>query len=83
MNMPVSIKPPRELKLVKIGNSVGVVLPKEVLAHMGVGLGDSVDIVDQPDGLAMRRHDKGFAEQMQAARAVMKRRRDALAELAK
>lgn len=83
MNKPVAIKPPYALKLIKIGNSQGVILPREVLVKLGVGLGDMLDIFDQPDGLSIRRHDAGFAEQMDAARAVMKRRRNALSELAK
>lgn len=74
----------KAVKLIKVGNSVGVVLPKDVLARLGVSLGDVVDLVDDPEGgVRVRRHDAGFAEQMAAAREVMKRRRDALAELAK
>ena len=81
MNKPFS--PPRELKLVKIGNSVGVILPKPVLAKLGVTVGDTVSVVDTPDGLELRVRDDGFAEQMAAAREVMTRRRKALRELAK
>lgn len=78
MNAPV-----RNLKLIKVGNSVGVVLPKELLGKLGVELGDQLDFVDSPEGFRIRRHDAGFAEQLAMARAVMKRRRAALAELAK
>ena len=74
----------KTLKLIKIGNSYGVVLPKEVLARMGVEQGGLMDMVDDPEGgIRVKRHDAGFAEQMAIARDVMKRRRDALAELAK
>ena len=83
MNAPVPIKLPHALKVVKIGNSSGVILPKDVLTKLGVGLGDLVDLVDGPDGLSFKRHDTGFAAQMAAARAVMERRREALRELAK
>ena len=83
MNAPISIKLPHALKVIKVGNSSGVILPKEVLAKLGVGIGDSLDIVDGPDGMSVRRHDAGFAQQMAVARDVMKRRRDALSELAK
>ena len=83
MNAPVSIKPPHALKVIKVGNSSGIILPKEVLAKLGVSIGDMLDIVDGPEGLSVRRHDAGFAEQMSVAREVMKRRRDALSELAK
>lgn len=88
MNAPLldktSASPIRALKVIKIGNSHGVILPREVLDKLGVGLGDALDIVnDAEGGLQLRRHDHGFASQMEAARAVMKRRRDALRELAK
>ena len=79
---PPSI-PAKQLKLIKIGNSVGVILPRETLAKMGVELGDTVDVTDSPEGIGLRRHDDGFAVQMEAAREVMKRRRNALRELAK
>jgi len=83
MNAPF-LKPPRALKVIKVGNSLGVILPKEILAKLGVDIGDALDLVDDPEGgFQVRRHDAGFASQMEAARAVMKRRRDALRELAK
>jgi len=82
MNAPF-LKPPRALKVIKVGNSLGVILPKDVLAKLGVEMGDSLDITDEPEGFRVRRHDSGFAAQMEVARAVMKRRRDALGELAK
>jgi putative addiction module antidote len=81
MNAP--LKTAKALKLIKIGNSTGVILPKEVLAKLGVEPGDSLDVSDTPNGLHLQRHDQGFAEQMELARAVMKRRRNALHELAK
>lgn len=73
----------KPLKLIKIGNSTGVILPKEVLARLRVGQGDEISISDMPDGVALRRHDDGFEEQMKVAREVMARRRNALRELAK
>jgi len=81
MNKPFTT--PHALKLIRIGNSVGVILPKQVLARLGVAPGDSVSIVDTPDGLELRTADHGFEEQMAAAREVMARRRKALRELAK
>lgn len=71
------------LKLIKIGNSAGVILPREMLAKLGVGIGDTIDVTNVPDGIALKRHDDGFAAQMEAAREVMARRRKALRELAK
>jgi putative addiction module antidote len=81
MNAP--IKHTKRLRLIKIGNSMGVILPKEVLAKLGVDAGDMLDVADVPDGITIQRHDEGFAAQMDAARQVMKRRRNALRELAK
>ena len=83
MRMNAPMKTSKKLKLIKIGNSMGVILPKEVLAKLGVEAGDSIDLSDTPGGIQIRRHDGGFAEQMELARAVMKRRRNALRELAK
>lgn len=73
----------KPLKLIKIGNSTGVILPKEVLARLRVEQGDALSVSDSPDGVTLRRHDGGFEEQMAMAREVMARRRNALRELAK
>lgn len=71
------------LKLVQIGNSVGVVLPKEVLARLKVEKGDTVFLTDTPYGVAITPHDPAFESQMEAARNIMKKRREVLKELAK
>ena len=76
-------KAAHQLRIIKIGNSQGVILSRELLAKLGVEQGDVVDVVATPDGLTVRKHDADFAEQMAAAREVMRRRRDALRELAK
>ena len=81
MNKPAPL--PKPLKLIKIGNSMGVVLPKQVLTRLGLTVGDELSVNDVPDGIEIRRHDGGFEEQMKAAREVMARRRNALRELAK
>ena len=71
------------LKLTQIGNSVGVILPKEVLARLKVEKGDTLYITDSPDGVRLTPHDPAFEAQMEAAREIMKRRRAVLRELAK
>lgn len=81
MNMHAPVRKP--IKLIKVGNSLGIILSKEVLARLGVDVGDLLDAVDSVDGIRLQRHDAGFATQMDTARDVMKRRRDALRELAK
>ena len=71
------------LKLRAFGNSVGVVLPKDLLARLRVGEGDTVQVVETPDGFRIIRHDPEFERQMEVAREVMRRRRAVLHELAK
>ena len=72
-----------ELKLTQIGNSVGVILPKELLAKLGVGKGDTLYAIDQPDGVKLTVADPEFSAQMEVAREVMKLRHNVLRELAK
>jgi putative addiction module antidote len=71
------------LKLVKIGNSTGVILPKELLARLGAEQGDVLSAVDTDRGVELRPMDDDFESQMAAAREVMVRRARALRELAK
>lgn len=71
------------LKITQIGNSLGVILPKEVLARLKLEKGDTVHITDSPDGLRLTPHDPVFESQMEQARAIMKKRRAVLRELAK
>jgi putative addiction module antidote len=71
------------LKLTQIGNSVGVILPREMLARLGVVKGDTVYAIEQPDGVRLTVADPDFAAQMDVARLVMKERRAVLRELAK
>ncbi len=71
------------LKLTQIGNSVGVILPKEVLARLKLEKGDTVFLTESPDGVRLTRHDPEFESQMNAARDIMKQRRAVLHELAK
>ncbi len=71
------------LKLTQIGNSVGLVLPKELLALLKVEKGDTLFVTNTPDGLALTPYDPGFEAQMTAARAIMRKRRNVLHELAK
>ncbi|MDL2339331.1 MAG: AbrB/MazE/SpoVT family DNA-binding domain-containing protein [Pseudomonadota bacterium] len=71
------------LKLTQIGNSVGVILPKEVLARLKVEKGDVVYLTDSADGIRLTPHDPAFETQMSAARDIMRKRRNVLHELAK
>ena len=71
------------LKVSQIGNSLGLVLPKEVLARLKVEKGDALFLTETEDGYRLTPYDPEFAEQMDAARKVMKKRRAVLRELAK
>ena len=72
-----------ELKLTAIGNSLGVILPKEALARLKVGKGDTLYITEAPDGYRLTPYNPGFEQHMNDARKIMKKRRAALRELAK
>lgn len=71
------------LKITAIGNSVGVILPKELLIKLGVEKGDSLYVIDQPDGVRLTVSDPEFEAQMEVARRLMKKWRNVLHELAK
>lgn len=73
----------RTLKVRRIGNSLGVVLPKDVLAKLNVGEGDHLSVSDTPDGVALTAFDDEVARQIEIGRDLMKRYRNALRELAK
>lgn len=71
------------LKLTQIGNSVGVILPRELLTKLGLVKGSTVYAVEQPDGVRLTTADPDFEAQMEVARRVMRERRAVLRELAK
>ncbi|CUA95584.1 AbrB/MazE/SpoVT family DNA-binding domain-containing protein [Thiomonas bhubaneswarensis] len=72
------------LKLTQIGNSVGVILPKELLARLKLEKGDTLFVTEAANGAVMLSpYSDVFEAQMRAARDVMKKRRNVLRELAK
>ena len=71
------------LKLIGVGNSVGVVLPKELLTRLGLQKGDTLYAVEVPDGLRLTTADAEFEAQMVVARRLMKKWRNVFRELAK
>ncbi|HEV2851198.1 MAG TPA: AbrB/MazE/SpoVT family DNA-binding domain-containing protein [Thermoanaerobaculia bacterium] len=72
-----------KLKVMTVGNSTGVVLPKEVLSRLKVEKGDVLYLTETPDGYKITPYDEEFARQMEAAERVMRENRDVLRELAK
>ncbi len=83
MNKQASFSAGRELKLIKIGNSTGVVLPKELLEKLRVSQGDSVYVTEAPDGVRLSTTDAAFQRKMDVAERIMREDRDILRVLAK
>lgn len=71
------------LKLTQIGNSVGVVLPKEMLARMKLEKGQSVYVTETPEGFVLTPYDPALVEQVEAGREFMRQYRDTFHQLAK
>ena len=71
------------LKITQIGNSFGVVLPKEILARLNLTKGDEIFATETPHGVRLTTTNPEFERQMKLARDIMKKRRAVLAELAK
>jgi putative addiction module antidote len=69
-------------KIISIGNSVGIILPKEVMAKMHLEKGDQVYFNETANGMELTPYDQNFAEEMEAARHVMRKNRDVLRRLA-
>ena len=67
----------------RIGNSTGIILPKEAVARLKVKKGDSIYLTETPDGYSISPYDPEFDFQLEAARRGMTKYRNALKELAK
>ncbi len=72
----------RKLKLRKIGNSTGVVLPREILEKLRVEAGDELMLLETAEGVQLTGYDPELAEQMEVAEKVMREDRDLLRKLA-
>lgn len=70
------------LKLTTVGNSTGVVLPREILRRLRVQKGDCLYVIETPDGIELKPYDPDFAAQMDVAEQVMREDRDVLKKLA-
>jgi putative addiction module antidote len=69
-------------KIIAIGNSAGIILPKETLARLKVGKGDTVCLSETPVGLQISPYDEEFVAKMEVADRVIRRYRDAFKRLA-
>lgn len=70
------------LKVTTVGNSVGVILPKEILERLRVKKGDSLYVIETKNGIELTSYDPEFAKQVEVAERVMREDRDALKKLA-
>lgn len=71
-----------KLKITAIGNSAGIILPKEILARLRLEKGDELYALETPDGIKLTLFDPTLAEQMDVAERVMRKRRALLHKLA-
>lgn len=71
-----------KLKITTVGNSIGVVLPRELLAKLRVEKGDTLYVTELPDGIKLAAFDPEFAAKMEAAETIMREDRDVLRRLA-
>jgi len=69
-------------KITTVGSSTGVVLPKEIIAKLRVEKGDTLYFLETPNGFEITPYDPEFEHEMNAARSVMRKYRNALRELA-
>ena len=76
-------RPMFTLKLTQIGNSVGVILPKEVLTRLKLEKGGTVFVTETPEGFALTPYDPAIEEQLKAGREFMQEYRDTFHQLAK
>lgn len=71
------------LKIIRIGNSLGVVLPREIIADLNVEKGDRLYLTRSPEGYRITLSDPDFEKRVALARRIMSKRHNALRELTK
>lgn len=72
----------RVLKITTIGNSAGVILPKDILERLRVSKGDELYLVEEPDGYRLTPYNRAFVDQMKKAECIMREDRNVLKVLA-
>jgi len=72
-----------KVKITAIGNSMGILLPKEALIKMKASKGDTLYLVESPEGYTLTPYEKDFGNQIEIAEKVLKKYRNALQKLAK
>jgi len=71
-----------EVKVTQIGNSLGIILPKDVISRLGVGKGQTVFLILEQDGVCITPLDPRIANQIAMAEEITNRYRNALKKLA-
>ena len=72
-----------KVKITSVGNSMGILLPKEALNKMKAEKGDTLYLVEGPEGYTLTPYQEDFEEQIEAAESVLKRYKNTLKALAK
>lgn len=70
------------VKITQIGNSVGIILPREVLNRLHVEKGDTLYVTDSPEGVQLSPYNAAFARKLEGLEQVMRENRDVLKKLA-
>ena len=71
-----------KLKVTTVGNSTGIILPKELLEKLRISKGDVLYVTETPRGVELSPYDEEFARQMEIAESIMREDRDVLRKLA-
>jgi len=71
-----------KIKITTVGNSAGVILPKELLAPLRLQKGDTLYATELPDGIKLSAFDPKLEKEMEIAERVMRKRRTLLRKLA-
>ena len=71
------------LKLTQIGNSLGLIVPREVLARLKLQKGDAVFFTDTPNGVMLTPYDPDLDQQLEIGREFMREYRDTFHQLAR
>lgn len=70
------------VKVTTIGNSAGIILPKELLERLRVSKGDTLTVTETPDGVQLSTYDETVNRQMEVAERIMRENRNMLRKLA-
>lgn len=71
------------IKLRKVGNSIGIILPKSIIKDFNLKEGDSLEVIEEKDGFKLKAYDSEFAEWAEAYESVHTNYKNALQQLAK